>query len=139
MQTWFYYLVKKKGITTNDILDYYVEERGMSPQQYWFELFGGENLRSWFADWVASIAADMDYLTRKEFKHSLDYYHYLVRIYNSECEPQWACDPHSYVWEGTDEGTGGMVRPPTAPTDLTTRGWSYNVWRLSTTKASTYT
>ena len=42
MQTWFYYLVKEKGVATNDILDYYVEERGMSPQQYWFKLFGGE-------------------------------------------------------------------------------------------------
>ena len=71
MQTWFYYLVKEKGVATNDILDYYVEERGMSPQQYWFELFGAENLRTWFADWVAHTAADQDYLTREEHKSHL--------------------------------------------------------------------
>ena len=108
-------------------------------QEYWYHLFGGDNLRNWFADWAAHNAADMDYLTRKEFKHSKDYYNYLVRIYNSECEPQSACDPHSYVWEGVDTGTDGLTRPPTYPIDLTTRGWSYNVWRLNSTRANTYT
>ena len=72
-------------------------------------------------------------------RHSEEYYHYLVRIYNSECDPQSACDAHSFVWEGEDSGTDGMVRPPTAPIDLTTRGWSYNVWRLNSTRANTYT
>ena len=139
MQVWFYYLVKDKGVAANDILDYYVEERGMTPQQYWFELFGGDNLRSWFADWAAHNAADMDYLTRGQYRVSLNYYHRLVRIYNSECVPQSACDPHSYVWEGADAGTGGLVRPPTSPLDLTTRGWSYNVWRINSTRANTYT
>ena len=72
-------------------------------------------------------------------RHSEEYYHYLVRIYNSECDPQSACDAHSFVWEREDFGTDGMVRPPTAPIDLTTRGWSYNVWRLNSTRANTYT
>ena len=74
-------------------------------------------------------------LTREEFEESRDYFHYLVSIYNSECVPQSACDPHSYVWEGEDEGTDGLTRPPT---NLTTRGWSYNVWRINTTTANTY-
>ena len=138
MQTWFYYLVKKKGVDTNDILDYYVEDRGMSPQQYWFELFGGENLRSWFADWVAHIAADMDYLTREEFKVAKDRYLLFISR-DRECVPNpKECEPHSYVWEGADAGTDGMTRPPTSPLDLTTRGWSYNVWRINSTTANTY-
>ena len=33
-------------------------------QEYWYHLFGGDNLRNWFADWAAHNAADMDYLTR---------------------------------------------------------------------------
>ena len=139
MQTWFYYLVKEKGVATNDILDYYVEERGVSPQQYWFELFGGENLRTWFADWVAHTAADQDYLTREEHKISFDYYHESISR-DRECVPDpGQCQPHSYVWEGRDEGTDGLTRPPTAPLDLTTRGWSYNVWRINSTKANTFT
>ena len=139
MEILLHYLVEEKGVKSNDLLDYYVEERGLSPQEYWYRLLGGDNMRAWFADWAAHNAADMDYLTRKEFKDSKKYYRYLVQIYNSECDPQSACDAHSYVWEGKDTGTGGMVRPPTAPTDLTTRGWSYNVWRLTSTKANTYT
>ena len=139
MQILLYYLMEEKGVKASDLLDYYLDKKDQSPQEYWYRLFGGDNMRAWFADWAAHNAADMDYLTRKEFKDSKKYYNYLVRIYNSECVPQSACDAHSYVWEGKDTGTGGMVRPPTAPTDLTTRGWSYNVWRLSSTKANTYT
>ena len=140
MQILLYYLVEEKGVKANDLMDYYVEERGQSPQEYWYRLFGGDNMRAWFADWAAHNAADMDYLTREEFKVSLDRYkHLALPNRDKECNPPADCGPHSYVWEGVDAGTGGLVRPPTAPLDLTTRGWSYNVWRLNSTKANTYT
>ena len=43
MQILLYYLVEKKGVKPNDLLDYYVEDRGQSPQEYWYRLLGGDN------------------------------------------------------------------------------------------------
>ena len=68
-----------------------------------------------------------------------DYAHLSLPNRDPECYPPAPCEPHSYVWEGVDQGTDGLTRPPTSPMDLTTRGWSYNVWRLNTTRASKYT
>ena len=133
IQIFFYYLMKEKGVSKNAILDYYVEERNKSPQEYWCKLFGKENFENWFADWTVHNAADMDYLTREEFNESAyDSYPSIAR--DKECSTG-LCDPHPYVWEGTDEGTSGWERPPA---NLTTRGWSYNVWRLKVTKAASY-
>ena len=140
MQILLHYLVEEKGVKSNDLLDYYVEERGQSPQEYWYRLLGGDNMRAYFADWAAHNAADMDYLTREEFKQTVDYYNWLaLPNRDKECFPPADCGPHSYVWEGTDAGTGGLVRPPKVPLDLTTRGWSYNVWKLKSTRVNSYT
>lgn len=72
MEILLHYLVEEKGVRANDLLDYYVEERGQSPQEYWYQLLGGDNMRTWFADWAAHNAADMDYLTREEFRQDDD-------------------------------------------------------------------
>ena len=79
----------------------------------------------------------MDYLTREEFEASKNHYygHYNSRVNTEECAGA-TCEPHFYVWEGADNGTGGFIRPPS---DLTPRGWSHNVWRVNSSFANNYT
>ena len=43
MEILFLYLMEQKGVSRSDILDYYVEDRGVSPQEYWFNQFGGDS------------------------------------------------------------------------------------------------
>ena len=101
MQILMYYLVEEKGVKASDLMDYYVEERGQSPQEYWYRLLGGDNLRAWFADWAAHNAADMDYLTRKEFKTTVDNYKLVSRPgRDRECDPPVDCGPHSTPMSG---------------------------------------
>ena len=60
-------------------LDYYTKETGLSPQEYWFKNLrkDGEDFRTMFAEWAAHNAADMDYLTREQFKQSKNHYKHL--------------------------------------------------------------
>ena len=68
----------------------------------------------------------MDYLTRAQYERGL-------------LEITLAGDWDYYrpsVWSGDSEGTGGQwVRPPS---DLTARGWAYNVFNVTNTEAATY-
>ena len=117
-------------------MDYFLEDRNASPQEYWYNLIGNDEFRNYFADFAIHNAADMDYLTREEFEISKNnYYRILQNEINTECANN-VCDLHSYVWEAKDAGTNDWQRPPK---DLTTRGWSYNVWRVNVTKAADYT
>ena len=123
--------MKEKGVSRKQILAYYDQPpQTILPQEYYYNTFGGDNMRSWFADFAVHNAADMDYLSRAEFHTGVDYFYYLTQIYSSECDPPSNCEVHSYVWESVDTGTGGWVRPPP---EMTTRGWSYNVFKIETT------
>ena len=137
IQILFYYLMKEKGVTRKQILDYYDQPpQTILPQEYYYNTFGGDNMRNWFADFAVHNAADMDYLSRAEFHTGVDYYNYLVQISSSECDtPDNYCEEHSYVWESVDTGTGGWVRPPP---EMTTRGWSYNVFKIETTSSNRF-
>ena len=87
---------------------------------------GASLFRSHFADWAAHNTAEMDYLTRAQYERGL-------------LEITLAGDWDYYrpsVWSGDSEGTGGQwVRPPS---DLTARGWAYNVFNVTNTEAATY-
>ena len=68
----------------------------------------------------------MDYLTREQYERGL-------------LEITLAGDWDYYrpsVWYGDSQGTGGQwVRPPS---DLTARGWAYNVFNVTNTEDTTY-
>ena len=137
LQILIYFLVSIKNIDMGVLHGYYSAVRDTSPQEYWYKELGGKNLRSMFADWVIHTSADMDYLTREEFEFSKRHYYGVYNdLVNKEQCAGATCEPHFYVWEGADNGTGGFLRPPT---NLTPRGWSHNVWRVSSTFANNYT
>ena len=83
-------------------------------------------MRSHYSDWAAHNSADIDYISREQYKEAM-------RIF-----PAWLGWDYyrPSVWSATDQGTGGKwVRPRT---DLTTRGWAYNVWNITNTGEATY-
>ena len=98
-----------------------------TPQEYYFRSLGGPNLRKWFADWAGQVAAKMDFLTRDQFQVTVD------NCYNHHCVRNKLWQP--YVWKSTDSGTQGWVRPKE---DRTTRGWSFNVWRIINSRKANY-
>merc|ERR1712110_119847 len=73
-------------------------------------------------------------------EYSAHYYRYTFwNHWGHQCNTtEGLCDFYAYVWEGVDTGTMGKKRPPTIPKDLTTRGWSYDVWRINSTKQNLY-
>ena len=130
-------MISVKKVERGVLHDYYAAARNVTPQEYWYRELGGGNLRNMFADWIIHTTADMDYLSREEFEASKNhyYYHYNRLVNTEECAGS-TCEPHFYVWEGADNGTGGLIRPPA---NLTPRGWSHNVWRVNSSFANNYT
>ena len=81
-------------------------------------------MRSHFADWAAHSSAEMDYLSREQYKRGLQ----LVSGDRDYFRPS--------VWTAADQGTGGLwVRPLQ---ELTARGWAYNVFNITNTGDATY-
>ena len=130
-------MIQIKKVDQEVLHGYYTDMRDVSPQEYWYKKLGGENLRSMFADWVIHTTADIDYISREEFEQSRNKYYgvYNDLVNKEDCAGE-TCEPHIYVWEGADNGTGGLLRPPA---DLTPRGWSHNIWRVNSTFANNYT
>ena len=136
MQAFLYFLMKHKGKDAHLFSSYFYESREITPQEYYFNEFGTETLRTWFTDWAAHTAADVDYITRDEYQSSIEHYQYLTNdLYKDQCIPTTLCAVNAYVWEGTDSGTNGWIRPQAA---FTTRGWSYNVFKINNSKKTIY-
>jgi hypothetical protein len=124
LNTWLYYLTEHTGLARTDLVAGFNVGTTQSPQEYLFTRV--PNLRSRFADWAAHNTAEMDYLSRAQWAATQAE----MATYGE------ADDINPYVAEYADAGTNGAwFQPPAA---LTPRGWSYNVIRIATATAATY-
>ena len=125
-QLFIYYMNSIKKVDT----DYFIsDEMGdyENPQSYWFYKLGAEQFRGIFLDWAAEIAADYSFLTREQYRNAIDH----ITWYSD-----WKYVT-PFVWNSIDEGTNGeWVRPPQ---NMTPRGWAWNVFNITNTKAQQYT
>jgi hypothetical protein len=124
LNTLLYYLTEHTGLARADLVAGYNAGTTQSPQQYLFTQV--PNLRSRFADWAAHNTAEMDYLSRPQWTAAQAE----IVTYGE------ADDINPYVGEFTDAGTNGAWFEPAAA--LSPRGWSYNVIRIASSAAATY-
>ena len=126
IHTWLYYLTSQAGVDPDVITDGFYSGTTLLPQAYHADRVGLEPLRGMFADWAARTTGGIDYLTPEQ-------------VARAQQEFDWVGDPDNarpYVLELSDEGTDGMWRP--ADGDMA-RGWSYNVVKVDTSAAASWT
>jgi hypothetical protein len=124
LNTWLHYLTTSEVLSNSAVVEGFNAGTTQNPQEYMYNQVPG--LRGRFADWAAHNTADMDYLSPAQW----------TRAQEEMANVGEADDINSYVGEFVDEGTGGAWFEP--PVALTTRGWSYNVIRISNSAAATY-
>lgn len=126
MHTYLFYLTSQASVDPDIISGGFYSGTFSSPQRYHYEQVGAENLRGYFADWAAHNTAGFDYLTPGQVARA-----------QSEVDNVGDQDNlHPYVVTLRNTGTNGAWFRPQA--DLMPRGWSYNVIRIETTQAATY-
>lgn len=125
LNTWLHYLTTIGGAPVSVLVDGFNAGTSLLPQQYLFNQVPG--LAATFADWAAHTTAEMDYLTRPQWQRAMQ-----------ELQTAGdASDRNDLVLHLTNEGTGGTYFEP--PPGLAPRGWGYNVIRVTSTEAATWT
>ena len=126
MHTYLYYLTEVAGVSRDVITGGFHADTALLPQAYHFDELGGDTLRAHFADWATANTDDFSYLTREQ-------------VARARLEVEFVADPenqHPLVAEHTADGTGGeWLRPPS---ELTPRGWGYNVASFTADADGTY-
>lgn len=125
MHTLLYYLNTEASMDPEIITSGFYANTVLSPQEYIYTNFGGENLRNHFADWTAHNTAEFDYISREQYERAL-------------LEVEFVADPDNlnpFVHEVSDDEVNGTFSPEDA---LTPRGWSYNVIKINNSENATY-
>ncbi|HYW81325.1 MAG TPA: DUF6055 domain-containing protein [Thermoguttaceae bacterium] len=122
-----YYLTEVGKVPRGLMANGFFENVTESPQEYLYQQIGPNKMCDLFADWAAQTTADFDYLTPETFKR-------LQREYAQYGTP---ADAHRIVKTYNNTGTDGdWFRPGK---DCVTRGWGYNVYKITNDQAATYT
>jgi len=126
MHTLLNYLTEVVGIDRDIVTAGFYANTELSPQEYFVSRVGSELFRSQFADWAGHNCANLDYITREQYKRALE---------SVTRSGDWSVYRPS-VWQAVDQGTNGWI---SAPADLSVRGWAYNVWNITNSEAAVYT
>jgi hypothetical protein len=127
LHTWIIYLTEFAGVPRAVIPGGFYAGTDQLPQEYYYEMVGGDAMRANFADWAAHSRADFDYLTREQVARAQTEIDYFIGQGNK-------VDP--FVAELSSAGTSGAWQSP--PAALKPRGWSFNTVRIENPASGTY-
>ncbi len=121
-----YYLTDVVGVDEDIITSGLYSTTTEMPQEYMFNLLGGEAFRQNFIDWAAHMTNDFDFIPPYQAATNLN-------EWNTYADPD---DDNKFIAVYSDEGTDGWYRPGD---DRTTNAWSFNTYRLLNTESAIYT
>jgi hypothetical protein len=127
MHIFLNYLTDVRKVPKAQIVEGFYAKTSLLPQEYLSRQLGAAEFARLYADFAAhNVSGFPDFPAGTEARAAVE-----LKNYGD------AKDVHPIVQTYANEGTGGnWVRPPK---DYVTRGWGYNVYRISNTAAATYT
>ncbi|MCX6180645.1 MAG: T9SS type A sorting domain-containing protein [Bacteroidetes bacterium] len=125
MDLFFQYMYTKKNVYKKIFTEGYYTGTSLLPQQYIASKVGINNLRAYFTEFAAKMHNNFDFLTASQLTEAQ--YHW-----NTYSDSK---DVNEFTQEFTDKGTTGWFTPSS---DKVTTGWSFNTYKISNTKNTTY-
>ena len=121
-----YYLTDVVGIDEDIITSGLYSTTTETPQEYMFNLLGGEEFRQYFMDWTAHMTNDFDFIPAYQAATNLN-------EWNTYADPD---DDNEYIVVYENEGTDGWYRPDY---ERITNAWSFNTYKITNSLSETYT
>ena len=133
MHTLLYYLVDVVGVNAEFVTNGFYAETEMLPQEYLYNLIGGETFRQYFADWAARNTGGLDYLTPEQVERA-------IQEHKNYGDPETS-HPYITTVSDSDIGDAWTFSPCESNKEscFAPRGWAYTVIKIDNTVAATYT
>jgi hypothetical protein len=126
MGLFFYYLTEVKKIKSDLFIRSFYDSVSLSPQEYLYNQLGGDNLRSYFMDFVSMLRTNTNYVT----KGQQDAMNAAFSLFAD------TSDVHEFMLNLKDTGTADWYYSPqkTSPAS-----WSFNTVRILNSQTDLYT
>ncbi len=121
-----YYLTDVAGVSPDIITSGMYSGTTEKPQEYMYNVIGGQQYRQHFIDWAAHMTNDFDFITPVQAATN-------ENEWNTYADLE---DDNEFIAVYENEGTNGWVTPED---DEVTNAWSFNTYKLINSNAATYT